>query len=97
MPAVAKHNEIESGQMLSIDLQGTRVALAHVDSAYYAFSDNCPHDHARLSSGQLDGLVVICPGDGSRFEITSGRVIQGPATTRVRTYRVQRDGDELRI
>ena len=97
MPPVARYEEVQAGVMLGIDLQGKRVAITKVDSTFYAFSDECPFDHARLSSGQLEGLIVICPGDGSRFEITSGRVLKGPATNRIRTYRVQREGDELRI
>ena len=97
MPSVAKSQAITAGQMTSIDLQGTRVAIAHLDGAFYAFSDSCPHDAGSLSNGRLEGMVVICQSDGSRFDVASGRVLGGPAQKRVRTYRIQVQGDDLVI
>ena len=97
MPSVAKSQAITAGQMTSIDLQGTRVAIAHLDGGFYAFNDSCPHDAGSLSQGRLEGMVVICQSDGSRFDVASGRVLGGPAQKRVRTYRIQVQGDDLVI
>jgi 3-phenylpropionate/trans-cinnamate dioxygenase ferredoxin subunit len=83
--------------MTSFDLQGTRVAIAHLDGAFYAFSDTCPHDADSLSEGRLEGMVVVCQSDGSRFDVASGRVLSGPAEKRLRTYRIQVRGDDLVI
>ena len=97
MPSVGKVTEIEPGQMKAVDLQGTRVGLANVDGHFYAFSDVCPHDEDLLSSGSLNGLELTCRTDGSRFDLSSGNVLMGPATKRIRTYRVQVEGDDIRI
>jgi len=97
MPSVIKSNEIEPGHMKAVDLHGTAIAIANVDGDFYAFSDECPHDAASLSHGLLDDKVVTCRNDGSQFDLASGHVLTGPATERVRTYRIQIHGDELSI
>jgi len=97
MPNVIKACEVQSGQMKAVDLYGVAVAIAHVDGAFYAFSDTCPHAACSLSKGVVAGKVVTCSSDGSQFDLTNGQVLTGPAATRVRTYRVQLEGEELRI
>jgi nitrite reductase/ring-hydroxylating ferredoxin subunit len=90
-------SEIASGQMKALHLHGVAVAIANVEGAFYAISDVCSHDGSSLSQGSLDGKTVICPTDGSRFDLTSGSALGGPATTRVRTYHVQVRDDEIRV
>lgn len=71
---------------------GTRVVLAHLAGAVSALSDACPHQAMPLSSGELlpDGTVE-CPWHGARFESTTGRCVQGPATDDVAVYAVMVD------
>lgn len=97
MSGVISSGEIALGAMKSVDLHGVAVAIANVGGAFYAISDACPHAGCSLSHGSLQGSVVTCPNDGSQFDLASGHVLTGPAKVRVRTYRVQVRGDELRI
>jgi nitrite reductase/ring-hydroxylating ferredoxin subunit len=97
MPVVASRTEIAPGEMKGIDLQGTPVGVANVAGQYHAFSDACPHGPCKLSGGTLDGTVLTCPCHGCKFDLASGGVLGGPATTRIRTFRVQVEGDEIRI
>ena len=90
-------NEIAPGRMRSVDLHGVAVAIANVDGAFYGIGDACSHAGCSLSDGSLEGSVVTCLNDGSQFDLASGHVLTGPATLRVRTYRVQVHGTELRI
>jgi nitrite reductase/ring-hydroxylating ferredoxin subunit len=72
-----------------------RIAVADVDGRLYAFDDlcTCAEPACPLSSGLLTGTTVMCQCHGSRFDITTGAVINGPATRPLRTYAVhQRDG-----
>jgi 3-phenylpropionate/trans-cinnamate dioxygenase ferredoxin component len=39
----------------------------------------------------------MCQCHGSRFDITTGAVINGPATDPLRLYEVQEFGDEIQI
>jgi len=97
VPSLIKSSELQPGQMKLVDLQGAPVAIANVGGVFYAFSDVCSHAACSLSEGRLDGDVVTCRKDGSQFELSTGRVLQGPAEKRVRTYRIQIAGDDLRI
>ena len=97
MPTVGKTNQIAPGQLLRVDLFGVAVAIANVDGNFYAISDTCSHGSCSLSQGELNGKVLICKVDGSQFDLISGNVLAGPATKRLRTYRIQAKGDELSI
>ena len=44
-----------------------------------------------------DGNVVTCPLHGSRFDVTSGQVAEGPADEPLKTYRVTLEGEIARV
>lgn len=65
-----------------------RVSLAHTGGRLYAFGDLSTSDGAPLSSGLLADATLMSECDGSRFDITTGDVLRGPATRPLATYRV---------
>ena len=72
-----------------------RISVARVDDGLYAFDDLCTCGEAAcpLSGGLLTGTTVMCQCHGSRFDVTTGAVINGPATEPLAVYDVQeRDG-----
>jgi 3-phenylpropionate/trans-cinnamate dioxygenase ferredoxin subunit len=75
---VAAAGDAPEGRMLHVDLAGREILLANVGGTFYAMSDRCSHEGARLSLGRLDGTVVTCPAHGSRFDVTTGRNLSGP-------------------
>jgi nitrite reductase/ring-hydroxylating ferredoxin subunit len=83
--------------MKAFDLQGSPVGVANVDGKYFAFSNSCPRLGCVLTDGLLEGLTITCRTHGTQFDLLSGQALKGPSNGRIRTYRVQRDGDELRI
>jgi nitrite reductase/ring-hydroxylating ferredoxin subunit/uncharacterized membrane protein len=76
---------------------GARVLLYRRGSQIYALSDVCPHAAGPLHEGTVDDdLCVTCPWHGSRFRLSDGRAVHGPASapavvyeTRVRDGRVE--------
>ena len=68
-----------------------RISIARVAGRLYAFDDLCPCGDAPcpLSGGLLTGTVLMCQCHGSRFDITTGAVVNGPATEPLRRYEVQ--------
>jgi 3-phenylpropionate/trans-cinnamate dioxygenase ferredoxin component len=68
-----------------------RVSIARVDGRLSAFDDLCTCSAAPcpLSGGLLTGTTVMCQCHGSRFDITTGAVIGGPATEPLDLYAVQ--------
>ena len=68
-----------------------RVAVARVDGRLYAFDDlcTCGDEPCPLSGGLLTGTTVMCQCHGSRFDIATGAVINGPAVYELKIYDVQ--------
>ena len=68
-----------------------RISVAQVDDRLYAFDDlcTCAEPACPLSGGLLTGTTLMCQCHGSRFEMTTGAVINGPATKALNVYEVQ--------
>ena len=43
---VAQQGELAPGQVKSVAVNGTQIALCNVDGVYYAIDDTCPHRSA---------------------------------------------------
>jgi nitrite reductase/ring-hydroxylating ferredoxin subunit len=94
---VAKAGDIQPGQLVAFDVEGTQIAIANVDGVFYAFDDTCTHKRCSLAQGDLDGTTVFCPCHGSVFDVTTGAVLAPPAVEPVGSYRVRVEGDALQV
>jgi 3-phenylpropionate/trans-cinnamate dioxygenase ferredoxin component len=76
-----------------------RISIARVGERLYAFDDlcTCTHDACPLSGGLLMGTTITCQCHGSRFDIITGEVIDGPATKAFNVYDVQEVEGAVRI
>ena len=76
-----------------------RISIARVGDRLYAFDDlcTCAGEPCPLSGGLLTGTTIMCQCHGSRFDITTGAVISGPATEALRIYDVQQVDGSIRI
>jgi 3-phenylpropionate/trans-cinnamate dioxygenase ferredoxin component len=72
-----------------------RIAIARVGDALYAFDDL--HADGSLSAGLLEGTTIMSQCDGSRFDISTGAVIDGPTTRQLGVYPVRESGGQLEI
>ena len=75
----------------------TRITLANVAGTLYAIDDTCTHSGCSLGDGKLDGSTVKCACHGSRFDVTSGAVVAGPAEDPVRSYPVHVANGEVQV
>jgi nitrite reductase/ring-hydroxylating ferredoxin subunit len=68
-----------------------RISVARVGGRVYAFNGLCPCGDVPcpLSGGLLSETTLMCQCHGSRFDITTGAVIDGPATQPLNIYDVQ--------
>jgi nitrite reductase/ring-hydroxylating ferredoxin subunit len=89
--------DVADGQMRVFDVAGTKVNVSNAGGNLYAFDDTCTHMGCSLANGELDGTTVTCACHGSRFDVTSGAVLRGPAQRPVRSRAVQVQGDELLV
>ena len=68
-----------------------RISIARVDGRLYAFEDlcTCTGEPCPLSGGLLSGTTIMCQCHGSRFDIPTGAVVNGPATEALQVHEVQ--------
>ncbi len=86
---VAQEDELEDGELMAVEVDGEPVCLAKVEGCIYAFTDNCTHISGPLNEGELDGEVLTCPWHGAQFNVTTGKVLRGPARQDIATYPVK--------
>jgi 3-phenylpropionate/trans-cinnamate dioxygenase ferredoxin component len=89
--------EVAEGALAAFDVGGARVAIANVGGTLHAFGDTCTHLQCSLAQGDLDGTVVTCPCHGSRFDVTTGALLRGPAQVPVPSYAARVEDDVLRV
>jgi len=75
---VATKSEIPVGKMKHIEVNGKEIMIANVEGKFYAISDRCGHENARLSKGTLIDTIVYCPFHFASFNVTTGKLISGP-------------------
>jgi 3-phenylpropionate/trans-cinnamate dioxygenase ferredoxin component len=73
-----------------------RISVARVGGRLYAFDDlcTCAAQRCPLSGGLLTRTTIMCQCHGSRFDVTNGAVLNGPATEQLNRHEVREvDGD----
>jgi 3-phenylpropionate/trans-cinnamate dioxygenase ferredoxin component len=57
----------------------------------------CTHRQCSLALGELEGTTVTCPCHGSQFDVTTGKVLRGPAQEPVPSYPARVENDALEV
>jgi len=99
---VADISEIPIGNRKMVKLEGKEILLTNIGGTYYAVGNRCTHAGGDLSKGSLDGNIITCPRHGSKFDVTTGKVVSGPKILFLRptindepSYEVKVDGREI--
>jgi 3-phenylpropionate/trans-cinnamate dioxygenase ferredoxin component len=73
-----------------VDRIKRRICVARIEDRLYAFDDlcTCGGPPCPLSGGLLTGTTLMCQCHGSRFDLSTGAVINGPATAALTMYEV---------
>jgi nitrite reductase/ring-hydroxylating ferredoxin subunit len=87
------------GQAARVLAADTPVLLVRRRGALHALHDRCSHRGCSLAEGELDDDTVTCACHGSRFSLSDGSVLRGPATAAQPVFEVrEQDGAvELRL
>lgn len=93
---VLRTPELGPGAIAEVQAHGRDIAVANVGQTYFAFDAACPVDGTNLArDGRLDGDLITCPGDDARFDVRTGRQIDGDGT--LRSHAVRIEGNEIRV
>jgi|SRR5579872_2732181 len=77
---VGREADLEDGELLSADIEGTPVVVVRVDGTFYAIGGICTHEHALLAEGEVYDCRIVCPLHGSEFDLRTGAAVTLPAT-----------------
>jgi len=94
---VGPAGDVAEGEINSYNVNERSIAIANVDGDLQAFDDLCSHQQCPLSEGELDGTMVECPCHGSKFDVTTGEAVEGPADEPVDVFDVREEDGELQI
>lgn len=86
---VAALADLPVGEQRPAVLNGRPILLCRIEDEVYALADLCPHLHQPLGGGGIEGRVIRCPRHGARFDIPTGKPVNGVTTAAVTTYRVR--------
>ena len=90
-------DDVDEEDVIGVKVDGIRVAVYHIDGDFFATSDVCTHQKARLSKGFVIGDVIECPLHQGRFRIQTGEPLGAPASTALKTFPVKREGGRLLV
>ncbi|HEV2887490.1 MAG TPA: Rieske 2Fe-2S domain-containing protein [Jatrophihabitans sp.] len=65
------------------------VLLVRTGGQLCAITDRCTHRGGPLHEGELSDGCIVCPWHGSKFRVSDGQVLAGPATRGQRAYEVR--------
>lgn len=95
--SVCKLAAVPKGEMRCVQITDRNVLVAHTESGVMVSDEMCTHEDARLCDGNLSGTLVKCPLHGSRFDLTTGAVLDDPATESLRIYPVTIEQETVMI
>ena len=72
---VASLEDLWSGEMTGLEVDGNYILLVNVDDHVYAYADACPHQKSRLSEGNMTGTTLRCARHHWEFDVCTGHGI----------------------
>jgi nitrite reductase/ring-hydroxylating ferredoxin subunit len=76
----AGDSDITDGTLTAVDIDDRKVLLTRVGGKVCALENTCTHAGGPLNEGTVEDGEVVCPWHGSRFRLSDGAVLGGPAT-----------------
>ena len=94
---VGSIGDVPDGSMVRFEFQGGHIGIANVGGSFHAIDDACSHMGCPLSATPLEGTSAVCSCHGSKFDVTNGEVVNGPARRPVTSFSVEVVDDDLMV
>lgn len=78
---VLPDGDLAEGLPRLVEVDGVRIVLVRHKGRVHALGDRCSHFGGPLSEGWVFGDGLVCPWHGSRYCLSTGRPLDGPATS----------------
>ena len=96
--AVADEADVQNLDLTTATVDGTTVLIARSQSGELcAIANTCSHLGGPLHEGERAGDVIICPWHRSRFDLCSGKVLEGPAVFAQPCYDVRTNDGKIEL
>src|ERR1700741_2654465 len=93
---VAKIEDLWSGEMMGLEVNGEGILLVNVDGHIYAYADACPRQKSRLSEGTLTDKILRCARHHWEFDVCSGSGVN-PQNACLRMFPIRVDGEDILV
>jgi toluene monooxygenase system ferredoxin subunit len=91
---VSSLEDLWSGEMIGLEVDGSAILLINVDDKIYAYADACPHQKSRLSEGSLLGSTLRCARHQWEFDVSTGQG-RNPQNACLKVYPVVVEGRDI--
>ncbi len=95
-PVLAESDLIEDTPT-AVDCSGVAAVVIRHQGRLSALGGDCPHLGAPMAEGWLYRGKLVCPWHGSRFDVQTGAVMTGPATSPLPCFQAQVRGGQIEI
>jgi nitrite reductase (NADH) small subunit len=86
--ALAQVSDIPPGEGRTFSVGAERIAVFHTRAGeLYATQAECPHARGPLADGLLGGSTLVCPLHARKFDLKTGRSLEGECD--VKTYQIR--------
>ncbi|MBW3591790.1 MAG: Rieske 2Fe-2S domain-containing protein [Actinobacteria bacterium] len=83
--------------MTKVSANGTDVLLYRQGEEICAISNTCTHRGGALDEGDAEAGTVTCPLHASKFDLCTGKVIQGPASSPQPSYEARVNAGKIEL
>jgi len=94
--AVCRRADVGHNALAAVDLDGLAVLIADVEGELYAVANHCGDGPLPLQFGELAGAELRCSWHGCRYDVRSGRRLDGGAE-RLAVFPVRVEGDQIEV
>ncbi|MFH2039967.1 MAG: non-heme iron oxygenase ferredoxin subunit [Chloroflexota bacterium] len=86
---IAPLGDLPNGERLFVEVDEKKIVILNIGGNLFALGDVCTHDDGPLGDGEIEGMDIICPRHGARFDIRTGEALLLPAAVDIPAYPVR--------
>ena len=83
---LCRTDDVEENELKQFTLKGKEILVINRNMKFYCLQARCTHAGAPLVEGEVENGILKCPWHGSRFNIETGEIVNGPAKKQLPVY-----------